>query len=317
MTNKINILVTSVGSELAFSIIKALKSSKLKYRLFGCDICPEVVGTHWCDHFEQIPAVTEHSKYLDALVSLVSKKKIDILIPTFDLEFSVLASEKNRFENELGCHILVNNAEEIETFNDKWLSHKWFRSNGIPTPETALPEDPTDTFTFPCMIKPRHGGGSRFIFKAQTKEELNKFIPVVPDPIIQKYIAPTGGEFTAGTFRKMSGETHLIIMRRTLKFGMTNTAETVKDVKLESFCREVIQNTRLIGSNNIQFVVGSDGPMVHEINPRFSGTTGIRANFGFNDVEMWINEALGKKGTTTPSIKQGKVLRFMEELYVF
>lgn len=315
MENKINILVTGVGSELAFSIIKALKSSKLKYQLFGCDICPEVVGTHWCDHFEQIPAVAEHSKYLDALVSLVSKKNIDILIPTVDPEFSVLASEKNRFENRFGCHILVNNAEEIKIFNDKWLAHKWFESNGIPTPETVLPEDPTDTF--PCMIKPRQGGGSRFIFKAQTKEELNKFIPVVPDPIIQKYIAPTGGEFTAGTFRKTSGETHLIIMRRTLKFGMTNTAETVKDAKLETFCREVIQNTRLIGSNNIQFVVGSDGPMVHEINPRFSGTTGIRANFGFNDVEMWINEALGKKGTTTPSIKQGKVLRFMEELYVF
>ena len=98
---------------------------------------------------------------------------------------------------------------------------------------------------------------------------------------------------------------------------MTNTAETVHDENLEGFCRNVILNTNLLGANNIQLRVTSAGPKILEINPRFSGTTGIRANFGFNDVEMWIDEQRFNKKIHAPRIKTGSVMRFMHEQYHF
>ena len=106
-------------------------------------------------------------------------------------------------------------------------------------------------------------------------------------------------------------------MKRTLKFGMTNTAEVIRDHDLTGFCKTVILKTNLTGSNNIQFRINNEGPKIIEINPRFSGTTGIRANFGFNDVEMWIDEIIFDREIIQPEIKKGIVLRFMEELYRF
>ena len=64
-------------------------------------------------------------------------------------------------------------------------------------------------------------------------------------------------------------------------------------------------------------MITNQGPKVLEINPRFSGTTGIRANFGFNDVEMSINELVLNHKFIQPVIKSGFVLRYFEEQYHF
>ncbi|MFH1004444.1 MAG: ATP-grasp domain-containing protein [Bacteroidota bacterium] len=320
---KISVLITAVGSELSFSIIKALKISRLKYTLVGCDIYKEVVGKYWCDYFENVPLAKEEEKYIQALIKIIRKYQIRILIPTADIEFFILSRYKKQFWKQYNCHILIDNEKEIKTFNDKWLAYQFFQQKKINTPVSMLANDiniflqKDNQLKFPVIIKPRTGGGSRHIYKANNNDELKKYVQVVPEPIIQEYAYPDDQEYTAGTYRSIiDDEVYVIIMNRILKFGMTNFAETIQNIKLEKFCKNVIQKTDLIGSNNIQFILTKAGPKVLEINPRFSGTTGVRANFGFNDAEMWINESLGNK-IHKPKIKKGFVLRFMEEQYHF
>ncbi|PCJ89771.1 MAG: hypothetical protein COA57_01040 [Flavobacteriales bacterium] len=320
---KIPILVTAVGAELSFAVIKAIQCSQLNYNLIGCDIYKDVVGKYWCDQFENVPPAKNEDEYIQKIVEIVKKNKVEILIPIADIEFFVLSKLKQEFKEKYGCHILVNSDQEIQRFSDKWQAFEWYKKNEIPTPETVLCHKIEDIkksihgWSFPCIIKPRTGGGSRHIYTCYSKNDIEIFLPVVPEPIIQQYIDPIRNEeFTAGTYRTADNKVHVIVLRRTLKFGMTNTAETIGNQELEAFCKDVILKTNLIGSNNIQFRNGKEGPKVIEINPRFSGTTGIRANFGFNDVEMWITEALNLGKVNPPKIKKGKVLRYMDELYV-
>jgi len=56
-------------------------------------------------------------------------------------------------------------------------------------------------------------------------------------------------------------------------------------------------------------------PYLIEINPRFSGTTGIRAKFGFNDVELSIREHIGLDLENIVKVKKGFVVRYLEEIY--
>lgn len=319
----INILVTAVGSELAFAVIKAIKLIKQPYVLVGCDIYEEVVGKYWCDYFYQVPMAKEEERYINLIKTIIEEKKIDVIIPTADIEFYVLSKYKEQFKYEFNCNILLQDEEEIIRFNDKWQAYQWYINHGIPTPQTFLVDDldvlknELSGLNYPMIIKPRQGGGSRNVFKVYSFEDIKKVKQIAENLIIQEYLFPDDSEYTAGTFRTRENEIFVIILKRTLKFGMTNTAKVVFDKTLETFCENVILKTNLTGSNNIQFRITHEGPKVLEINSRFSGTSGIRAHFGFNDVEMWISEVMYNKQILKPKIKEGFVLRYMEEQYHF
>ena len=318
-----NILVTAVGSELAFSIIKALKLASFPFKLYGSDINSEVAGKNWCDQFYQVPLAVNEAAYIQKLKEIVQTEGINAIIPSNDVEILTLARYKQEFQNSCNCLIILNTSEEVERFNDKWLTYLWFDENKIPCPKTYLIKDLINNesnlsgLTFPMILKPRIGGGSRSIFRINSTEELLKYCLVMPDHILQEYLYPDNEEYTAGVYRTRKDEVFVIILKRTLKFGMTNTAETVFDSELENFVRQSILKTKLSGSVNIQFRLTDQGPKVLEINPRFSGTTGIRANFGFNDVEMSIKELILNHKFKQPDIKSGFVLRYFEEQYHF
>jgi len=323
LNTPIRILITAVGSELACSILKACKLFSKPVFLMGCDLHPKVVGRFWCDDFVSIPPPSLEKAYILALGKLVRSKKISVIIPTADAEFPVISRHKADFLEQYGCHVLVNDPEEITRFNDKWLSAQWYEAQGIPAPKTFLADRLDELrpivqeLIFPLILKPRRGGGSRFLFPVNSWDEIVRYQPVVPQPILQEYLLPDHEEYTAGTYRDQQNVVYVIILKRTLKFGMTNTAQSIIDrPDLEDFCRKIVLHTNLQGSNNIQFRVTSEGPKILEINPRFSGTTGIRAHCGFNDVEMWVTEALGLGVISPPVIKKCSVLRYMEEVYL-
>lgn len=319
----LNILVTAVGSELAFAVMKAVKLFNTPYRLFGTDTHRNVVGKYWCENFYQVPPAKDELGYIEALEKIIKAKKITVLVPTADMEILTLSKYKEEFKKSFGCHILVNENGEIIRFTDKWLSYLWFVEHGIPSPRSFLVEDEEGSMqalsglNYPMILKPRTGGGSRSVFKVQSPEDVVKYRVIVPRPVLQEYLSPDDEEYTAGTYKTKDGEVYSIVLKRTLKFGMTNTAEVVKNKDLANFAKSVILKTNLKGSSNIQFRVTAHGPKVLEINPRFSGTTSIRAHFGFNDVLMSVNEAVFNTEISEPRIKQGFVLRFMEEQYHF
>jgi len=319
-TKIINVLVTGVGSELAFGIIKALKLSSLNIKIYGVDVYPEVVGKNWCDEFYQVSYASDIVGYEKDLRKIINDKNIEILIPSVDQEFVFLAKIKHSLFIDYNCHVLINEIDEINLFNDKWFAHLWFKKNQIGSPETFLTESFNDNSINgdEFIIKPRTGGGSRNIFKFSSLKELNSLKEVVPNPIIQTILLPDNEEYTATVFQTKKNELNSILFRRTLKFGMTNTAEVVDDKNLKNFVEDIVRKSNLLGSNNIQFRNTQDGPKLLEINPRFSGTVGIRANFGFNDVEYWIKDVLNlPQDFPKINIKKGFVLRFMEEQYHF
>ena len=58
------------------------------------------------------------------------------------------------------------------------------------------------------------------------------------------------------------------------------------------------------------------GPKLLEINRRFSGTTGIRSYFGFNEPEMSISSFYDKKSLKSVKLKEGTVLRYVQDIIV-
>jgi carbamoyl-phosphate synthase large subunit len=317
--SEIRVLVTAVGSELAFSVIKAIKHIHEPILLVGTDIYPEVVGKYWVDSFYQVPPVADRDAFLDALTDIVQKEKITHIIPTADAEITYFAAQNHQLSQKLNCHILTCDGDLVHIYSDKWLSFLEFKQRNIPCAQSLLWTDniqPDEVgLAFPLVIKPRVGGGSRHIHVVNDIETLIHVGRVVPAPIVQEYLGDNSAEYSAGIFISRNDHLVQIVLHRTLKFGMTNTAEVIRDEAIERQVASIACNSGLRGSFNIQFRMHHGKAHVLEINPRFSGTTGIRAHFGFNDVEMWIRDTNSPDFIPHISIKSGRVLRFMEEQY--
>ncbi len=73
---------------------------------------------------------------------------------------------------------------------------------------------------------------------------------------------------------------------------------------------------QVMGSINVQLMMGEDGPVPFEINARLSGTTAVRAHFGFNEPEMTLRIFLLGEKLPPPEIRRGVVLRYVEEVFI-
>ncbi|MGB0715566.1 MAG: ATP-grasp domain-containing protein [Phycisphaerae bacterium] len=322
MANHIPILVTGAGSELAFGIIKALRLSKLPLRIIGCDADPEALGLHWSDHAEVVSRADTHPKqYQQEVIDLVRRHNIRAVIPTPDVELDLLPSVRDLLKKEHGCHLFISAQEEMDRFHDKWAAFQWYQEFDLPTPDTVRGDDAEgidrliETFGFPLIVKPRRGGGSRSLFPVDSRDSLERCLPVVDAPIVQPVVGDGSHEYTAGTLRTRDDEVLTIVMQRQLKFGMTYRARTVMTERLHRACAEIIRKTNLEGVNNIQFRTVGEGIKILEINPRFSGTTGIRAHFGFNEPDLAIRHFVLNEPVSQPTIAEGAVSRYMHESY--
>ena len=70
------------------------------------------------------------------------------------------------------------------------------------------------------------------------------------------------------------------------------------------------------GACNFQFRIVDGQPLVFEINPRFSGTSGIRYLYGFNDPEMAFEHACLGQTIVQPEVRPGVVMRYWNEIHV-
>ena len=69
------------------------------------------------------------------------------------------------------------------------------------------------------------------------------------------------------------------------------------------------------GTCNVQLWWTARGPVTFETNPRFSGGVGMRAHFGYNEVEIAIRDLVLDEPVPAPRTTTGTALRFWEQMY--
>src|SRR5262249_48782944 len=65
-----------------------------------------------------------------------------------------------------------------------------------------------------------------------------------------------------------------------------------------------------------QFRIRDGQPFVFEVNPRFSGTAGIRYQYGFNDAEMAFELFRLGEEVRQPELRPAVVLRYWDEIII-
>ena len=275
------------------------------------ELAPALYHAH---HRALVPPIDD-PRYVPALHELVAQHDVKLIVPLTDLDHLVLAHSRGGFKGTL---VLVPEPDTIARCSDKYLAHEFFVEQGIGSPPTWLPHELPADIPYPVLVKARKGFGSRHIYRASNREELDLFLRYTSaDSMVQQVCA--GEEFSVDVFCDLEGRCLNAIPRTMIesKGGESIKGMTIKDADLIEGGRRVAEALRLIGPGNVQCFRQPDGELwVTDVNPRFGGGFPLPTAAGSGYPELAIALARGERPEPTLGEFQEGVLmtRFFSQV---
>ena len=229
-------------------------------------------------HWHHLPSANDPA-FLEAVRHLCHRLEADLLIPGVDEELVALSVGREA----IGCQVLLPPADFVRTHLDKLTSFERLHALGLPAPATTTLAD-RQRPSFPCIVKPRRGRGSRDVAIPRSEEELRAHLlhcrRPAEDFIAQKLLH--GQEYTVMMVADSTCRLRAVVpVKVHLKRGITLRAETDRDEQVQAACAAIHAADPVSGCFNIQVVKAETGEVrPFEINPRISTTACLAAGAG-------------------------------------
>lgn len=309
----LNIMVTGCGGDIGFGVGKILKMSGYGKRLVGTDISDNHGASALFDECVVVPRA-DAKNYLDVIKKLIKKHKIDLFIPISESELTVLL-KAGLLEEIDGVPVICADPNSVSVGLDKLKTVNFLKEANLPFPWTQIVAEGKPK-KLPCIIKERSGHGSKNV-AIVNKEMVDSFYKTRPKDIWQELLLPDDQEYTCGIFRSKKTSTRIIVFRRKLQGGFTGSGEVVNNPAINRVLTELAIGLSLRGSINVQLRLTNRGPMIFEINPRFSSTVVFRHLLGFRDLTWSINDKLGlERENYIPPKTSTKIYRYSDEIII-
>ncbi|HZT90902.1 MAG TPA: ATP-grasp domain-containing protein [Gaiellaceae bacterium] len=232
--------------------------------------------------------------YVDALRDLVALHDVRLIVPLTDLDHRVLADAR---DDLAGAVPLVSSVETVERCADKYLAHVFFREHGIGSPPTWLPGELPRDLRYPVLVKARTGFGSRHIYRAHDRDELDFFLRyTTAESMVQSVCR--GEEFSVDVFCDLDARCVAAVPRTMIesKGGESIKGMTIKDEQLIEFARRVAETLGVVGPANVQCFREPTGELeVTDVNPRFGGGFPLPTAAGSRYPELALALANGER----------------------
>lgn len=291
-----NVLLTSVGRRV--KVVQFFKENlEEEDFLFCADLDPTAPALYFADKPLLLePAGSE--KYIRNLIKICKEYEIDLVIPFIDPELEILAAHKNEMIAKCKTLVLISDPEIVKIGSDKLLTWKFFKSNGIPTPNTWTKRDfmVVPNSEFPVILKPRFGSASKGIKICNTKDEVEFYTKKEEeDFIIQEIIS--GSEITLDVLCDTKSCCLSVVPRKRLKVraGEVERGMTIESQELIYLSIKIVELLKPVGPINIQCFLTEKGPVFTEINPRFGGGYPLSYYAGANFPKMILDFVSGKQ----------------------
>lgn len=316
------VLITAIGGNVGQGVLKALRAAGRNFYVVAIDMEPLSAGFFMADSYYQISKTGDPS-FISELKSIAKKERIEAIYVCSPTELEFFSINKESLEKELNISVFVNPTDVVLTGTDKMRTVDFLRNNNLPYPQTAHATDERgvneiiEKYNFPLIVKPRRGFTSKNVFLVNSMEEIMAALTLVPDMIVQRYLPDSESEYTAtvisGDNRKVLAS---IVLHRKLNQGTTYRTEMVEEENITNQVINIANALGIIGVCNLQFRLMNERVFIFEINPRFSGTAGIRYLYGFNDPEMVFELFRLGIDVQQPKLQHAVVLRYWNEIFI-
>jgi carbamoyl-phosphate synthase large subunit len=217
-----------------------------------------------------------------------------LVVPLTDLDQVLLARSREALAPAL---VLVPEPDVCERMSDKYLAHLFFEERGIASPRSWLPEDVPADARYPLLVKVREGFGSRHIYRAHDRAELDFFLGYTQvDSFVQERCL--GEEFSVDVFCDLDSRCLNAIPRTMIqsKGGESIKGMAIKDWELIEHARQVSEAIGVKGPANVQCFREPDGSLpVTDVNLRFGGGFPVPLAAGSRYPELALELARGER----------------------
>lgn len=309
------ILLTAIGSMSAECVIRNLKNSS-NY-VIGVDVYPREwhYETVLCDMFYQVPFAIQEVDYINTLLCLCKKEKVEFVIPLTDLEIDVLSRNRNKFIQE---RIILCMPEDgvLSIVRNKFLLHKKFEKDEVVSSIRTYKMDELnlEDINFLCVAKPYDGRSSEGLLTNLTKEQLLN-IRGKEKYIVQEQM--DGDVFTVDYCRSSYYEVDCAIPRMELlrtKNGAGLTVKMSTDYKLVQLVSYIGKQLGVNGCVNMEFILSNDQYYLIDVNPRFSAGVAFSNIMGYDMVNNHLNCFIGKMIDRQVKLRDGIVIKKYQEV---
>lgn len=270
-----NILILSAGTrnKVVQYFRKAVGNSG---RVIATDCSNLAPAVYEADAFYLVPRITAPG-YLERVLEICKKEKIDGVFSLIDPELSLLAKEKERFL-EIGTTPIISPYELVETCFDKYKMFQLLKKMQIPTgmcyvDKAAFYADKeAGRIDYPVFVKPVRGSASLNINKVTCDEELEVLFASYEDLMIQEFM--NGQEYGADVYIDMlSGKCTSIFIKKKIKMraGETDKSVSVKNQALFELIEKFVEKCGFCGMIDIDLFEIDGTFYISEVNPRFGG----------------------------------------------
>lgn len=352
MSKQVRVMVTAVGGGgHGEQILKALRLAEPgRYHIVAADARPNQPQFALADENVLLPAASDPG-YLEALIATCKASGIQALFHGCEPELKIFAANLDRLKAE-NLFVPINRPDLIQLCMNKERTNDRLAELGFTPPRSvriASKEEGDLVDWWPAIVKPSVGsGGSANCYIVQSAEQFRSLVDFIGPTVLeggfllQEYVGTPADEFTVGVLHDLDGKLiNSIAIRRTFG-GQMNVRLKVPNIS----SRRELGETLLVSSGISQGFVGkfpevtsqceaiatalgSRGPMniqcrfvdglvrVFEINPRYSGTTSLRALAGYNEPDLMIrHHLLNEEIERNAPFREVEIVRHLHETIV-
>lgn len=270
-----NILILSAGTRN--KVVEYFKENVGdKGKVVATDCSNLAPAVYEADVFYLVPRLTAPG-YIEQILDICVKEKIDGVFSLIDPELSLLARERERFL-AVGATPILSDYELVETCFDKYRMFELLTGMGIPTGQCYLSKEDfyrdrqKGRIDYPVFVKPVRGSASLNINKVSSDQELETLFHLYDDLMIQEFM--DGQEYGADVYVDMiSGKCTSIFVKKKIKMraGETDKSVSVKNPELFELIRKFVEKCGFCGMIDIDLFEIGGVFYISEVNPRFGG----------------------------------------------
>lgn len=279
------ILFTGVGRRV--ELLQAFRSAALvlnkDLKIYGADMEGTAPALVYCDYVRRVVAMKDPA-YIDDLLAICKKDKIDLIIPTIDTDLMVLSENKERF-GLVGTKVMISTPDKISICRDKNITSRFFAKCGLKVP---MPVNDWREYQcgFPAFIKPKDGSSSINAFKVKNAEELELYARQIDNYIVQPFVS--GYEYTIDIFCDWNGNPVTIVPRKRIQVRAGEVLKTqisMDQVMIEE-AEVLCEAFKPCGPMTVQLIRDNAGiDWFIEMNPRFGGGAPLSMKAGARSAE--------------------------------
>ncbi len=343
---KTAVLITCVGALDSPSQIGSLRDNpdNRPLKIIGIDGRDDCIGRYLADAYYKVPFGND-PKYIDTIMAICKKEKVDVIFPASHEEALPLAKEKKLFEKE-GIKVAISDYKVVESAFDKIKAYNILAKNNLPYPKFFVVRSAAEfrqaakKLGFPkkdIVMKQalgRGGRGVRILTRANAStlifdekpgslyfnfdDALDNFasLPVFPEVILTEYLP---GAYYSVDFLAKDGEPLIIVPKIRIDGNASTTLLGV--VKRNSLVEKTVADVcRAFGFSyniNIEMKFSEDNiPVPYDINPRIAASVAFCSAAGANLIYYGLQMALGEELPKKVKIIEGtKMVRYLKEYY--